>query len=53
MRPQSIPRARFKTSNEAFGSVEVAASAANELAESIAEINRQLARAAEVVKAAA
>ena len=42
-----------KTSNEAFGSVEVAASAADELAKSISEINRQLLRASEVVKAAA
>jgi methyl-accepting chemotaxis protein len=42
-----------KTSNEAFGSVEVAASAADELAKSIGEINRQLFRASEVVKAAA
>jgi methyl-accepting chemotaxis protein len=42
-----------KTSNEAFGSVEVAASATDELAKSIAEINRQLFRASEVVKAAA
>ena len=42
-----------KTSNEAFGSVEVAASAADELAKSIGEINRQLSRASEVVKAAA
>jgi methyl-accepting chemotaxis protein len=42
-----------KTSNEAFGSVEVAATATDELAKSIAEINRQLFRAAEVVKAAA
>ena len=42
-----------KTSNEAFGSVEVAATATDELAKSIAEINRQLFRASEVVKAAA
>jgi methyl-accepting chemotaxis protein len=42
-----------RTSNEAFGSVEVAATAADELAKSIAEINRQLFRASEVVKAAA
>ena len=41
------------TSNEAFGSAEVAATAADELAKSIAEINRQLARASDVVRAAA
>jgi methyl-accepting chemotaxis protein len=41
------------TSNEAFGSVEVAATAADELAKSIAEIDRQLVRASEVVRAAA
>jgi methyl-accepting chemotaxis protein len=41
------------TSNAAFGSVEVAATAADELAKSIAEINRQLVRASEVVRAAA
>jgi len=41
------------TSNEAFGSVQVAATAADELSTSIAEINRQLARASEVVRAAA
>jgi methyl-accepting chemotaxis protein len=41
------------TSNQAFGSVEVAATAADELSKSIAEINRQLVRASEVVKAAA
>jgi methyl-accepting chemotaxis protein len=42
-----------KTSNEAFGSVEVAATAADELAKSIAEISRQLGRASEVVHAVA
>ena len=42
-----------KTSNEAFGSVEVAATAADEQAKSIAEINRQLFRASEAVTAAA
>jgi methyl-accepting chemotaxis protein len=41
------------TSNQAFGSVEIASTAADELSESIAEINRQLARAAESVNAAA
>jgi methyl-accepting chemotaxis protein len=41
------------TSNEAFESVEVAATAADELAKSIAEINRQLVRASEVVRGAA
>jgi PAS domain S-box-containing protein len=41
------------TSNEAFGSAEVAATAADELAKSIAEINRQLVRASDVVRAAA
>jgi PAS domain S-box-containing protein len=41
------------TSNEAFGSVEIASTAADELSTSIAEIDRQLARAAEVVAAAA
>ena len=41
------------TSNEAFGSVQTAAAAANELSASIAEINDQLARASEVVRAAA
>ena len=41
------------TSNEAFGSGEVAATAADELTKSIAEINRQLDRATEVVSAAA
>jgi methyl-accepting chemotaxis protein len=46
-------KSAVKTSNEAFGSVEVAASAADELAKSIGEINRQLFRAADVVKAAA
>ncbi len=41
------------TSNQAFGSVEIASTAADELSKSIAEINRQLARAAEAVGAAA
>jgi len=40
-------------SSEAFGSVEVAATAAEELAKSIAEISRQLIRASEVVGVAA
>jgi len=40
-------------SNKAFDSVEVASTAADELAKSIAEINRQLVRATEVVRAAA
>ena len=42
-----------QTSNDAFGSAEIAATAADELSKSIAEINRQLARATEVVGAAA
>ncbi len=42
-----------QTSNEAFGSAEIAATAADELSKSISEINRQLARASEVVVAAA
>ena len=41
-----------QTSNEAFDSVEVAATAAAEMIKSIGEINRQLARAAGVVHAA-
>jgi methyl-accepting chemotaxis protein len=41
------------TSNEAFGSAQIAATAADELSTSIGEINRQLARASEVVSAAA
>jgi methyl-accepting chemotaxis protein len=41
-----------KTSGEAFESVEVAANAAEEMSKSIAEINHQLARATEVVRAA-
>jgi methyl-accepting chemotaxis protein len=41
------------TSDRAFTSVEVAATAADELAKSIAEINRQLVRASEVVGAVA
>jgi methyl-accepting chemotaxis protein len=40
-------------SNEAFASVDVAATAADEMAKSIAEIDRQLSRAAEVVRAVA
>jgi methyl-accepting chemotaxis protein len=40
------------TSNQAFGSVEVASTAADEMSKSIAEINHQLARATEVVSAA-
>jgi methyl-accepting chemotaxis protein len=42
-----------ETSDRAFTSVEVAATAADELAKSIAEINRQLVRASEVVGAVA
>jgi methyl-accepting chemotaxis protein len=42
-----------ETSNEAFVSVEAAASAADELGKSIAEINRQLVRAIDVVRAVA
>src|ERR1700728_394755 len=42
-----------QTSNDAFGSAEIAATAADELSKSIAEINRQLFRASEVVVAAA
>ncbi len=42
-----------QTSNDACGSVEVAATAADELSQSIAEINRQLAQASAVVRAAA
>ena len=42
-----------ETSNDAFGSVEAAATAADELGESIAEIDRQLVRATEVVRAVA
>ena len=41
-----------KTSGDAFESVEVAANAAEEMSKSIAEINHQLARATEVVRAA-
>jgi len=41
------------TSNEAFSRVDTASTAADELSRSIAEINRQLARATEVVRAAA
>ncbi len=42
-----------QTSNDAFGSAEIAATAADELSKSIAEINRQLSRATEVIRAAA
>jgi methyl-accepting chemotaxis protein len=42
-----------ETSNDAFISVEAAASAADELGKSIAEINRQLVRAIDVVRAVA
>jgi methyl-accepting chemotaxis protein len=42
-----------RTSNEAFGSVATASIAADELSKSIAEINRQLVRATDVVTAAA
>jgi methyl-accepting chemotaxis protein len=41
-----------QTSNCAFDSVEVASNAADEMSKSIAEINHQLARATEVVRAA-
>jgi methyl-accepting chemotaxis protein len=41
-----------QTSSEAFNSVEVASIAAEEMSKSIAEINRQLARATEVVRSA-
>ncbi len=41
-----------RTSNDAFGGVESAAAAADELATSIAEINRQVVSAGEVVRAA-
>ena len=41
------------TSNEAFGSADMASSATDELSKSIAEINGQLSRATEVVRAAA
>src|SRR5262245_49403267 len=41
------------TSNDASGSAEIAATAADELSKSISEINRQLARASKVVVAAA
>jgi methyl-accepting chemotaxis protein len=41
-----------KTSDDAFQSVEVAANAAEEMTKSIAEINHQLARATDVVRAA-
>ncbi len=40
------------TSNEAFGRVATASTAAEELSRSIAEINRQLSRASDVVRAA-
>jgi methyl-accepting chemotaxis protein len=42
-----------QTSNEAFSQVDTASTAAEELARSIAEINRQLLRASDVVRAAA
>ena len=42
-----------KTSNDAFGGVESAAAAADELSKSIAEINRQVVNASEVVRTAA
>ncbi|HUZ31934.1 MAG TPA: PAS-domain containing protein [Xanthobacteraceae bacterium] len=42
-----------ETSNAAFGSVEIAAAAAEQLGSSIAEINQQLLRAAEVVQSVA
>ncbi len=41
-----------RTSNDAFGRVEIAADAADEMSKSIAEINHQLLRASEVVGAA-
>jgi methyl-accepting chemotaxis protein len=41
-----------QASDQAFGSVEIASSAADEMSKSIAEINHQLARATEVVRAA-
>jgi len=41
-----------QTSDQAFGSVEVASTAADEMSKSIAEINHQLARATDVVRAA-
>ncbi len=41
-----------QTSNQAFDSVEVASTAAEEMSKSIAEINHQLARATDVVRAA-
>ncbi len=41
-----------QTSNEAFGRVATASTAAEELSRSIAEINRQLTRASDVVRAA-
>jgi methyl-accepting chemotaxis protein len=42
-----------RTSNDAFSGVEIAATAADELSKSIAEINRQLGSASAVVRAAA
>jgi methyl-accepting chemotaxis protein len=42
-----------RTSNEAFGRVDTASTAAEELSRSIAEINHQLLRASDVVRAAA
>ena len=41
-----------RTSNDAFGGVQIAATAADELSKSIAEINRQLISASEVMQAA-
>ena len=41
-----------RTSNDAFGGVESAAAAADEMSKSIAEINRQIVSAGEVVRAA-
>jgi methyl-accepting chemotaxis protein len=45
--------AAVQTSNEAFSRVATASTAAEELSRSIAEINRQLSRASDVVRAAA
>ena len=42
-----------RTSNDAFGGVESAAAAADQLSKSIAEINRQVVSAGEIVRAAA
>ena len=52
--PESATTAgAVRTSSDAFAGVETAATAASEMAESIAEINRQLVSASEVVGAAA